>query len=116
MIYNGDLLQEINQKSRELSASLKQLRVSGSAKAEAEKNYKIKLREEALKLREENTPVTMIDKVVYGIPSVAELRFKRDIADTVYQANLEAINTTKLMLRLLENQLSREWGAKDGGV
>ena len=55
----------------------------------------------------------MIDKVVYGVPEIAELRFKRDIADTVYQANLEAINSTKLQMRILENQISREWGAKD---
>lgn len=106
-----DLIQELQQKIRELTASIKQLRVSGTAKAEAEKNYKIKLREEALKLRaEKGMPVTLINQIVYGIPEVAELRFKRDIADTVYQANLEAINSTKLQMRILENQIAREWG------
>lgn len=106
-----DLIQELQQKIRELAASIKQLRVSGTAKAEAEKNYKIKLREEALKLRaEKGMPVTLINQIVYGIPEVAELRFKRDIADTVYQANLEAINSTKLQMRILENQIAREWG------
>lgn len=112
-----DLINELQQKNRELSASIKQLRISGQSKAEAEKNYKIKLREEALKLRaEKGMPVTLIQQIVYGIPAVAELRFKRDIADTVYQANLEAINSTKLQMRIIENQISREWGAKDGGV
>lgn len=106
-----DLIQELQQKIRELAASIKQLRVSGTAKADAEKNYKIKLREEALKLRaEKKMPVTLINQIVYGIPEVAELRFKRDIADTVYQANLEAINSTKLQMRILENQIAREWG------
>lgn len=108
-----ELINELQQKNRELSASIKQLRVSGTAKAEAEKQYKIHLRIEALKLRDEGIAVSMIDKVVYGIPEIAELRFKRDIADTVYQANLEAINSTKLQMRILENQISREWGAKD---
>lgn len=108
-----ELINELQQKNRELSASIKQLRVSGTAKAEAEKKYKIQLRIEALKLRDEGIAVSMIDKVVYGIPEIAELRFKRDIADTVYQANLEAINSTKLQMRILENQISREWGAKD---
>lgn len=28
----------------------------------------------------------------------------------LYQANQEAINSTKLKLRILENQLNREWG------
>ena len=48
-----ELIQELQQKDRELSASIRQLRISGTAKAEAEKEYKIKLREEALKLRAE---------------------------------------------------------------
>ncbi len=106
-----ELIQELQQKDRELSASIRQLRISGTAKAEAEKEYKIKLREEALKLRaEKGMPVSLINQIVYGVPEVAELRFKRDIADTVYQANLEAINSTKLQMRIIENQIEREWG------
>lgn len=54
--------------------------------------------------------IGMIDKTCYGIPSIAELRFKRDIAKTLYQANLEAINSIKLQLRLIENQIQREYG------
>ena len=53
--------------------------------------------------------VTLINQIVYGIPIVADKRFKRDVAQTMYQTNLEYINTTKLQLRILENQLSREW-------
>ena len=105
-----ELIQELQQKDRELSASIRQLRISGTAKAEAEKEYKIKLREEALKLRTEGMPVSLISRIVYGVPVVAELRLKRDIADTVYQANLEAINSTKLQMRVIENQIEREWG------
>ena len=52
----------------------------------------------------------MIDKTCYGIPSVAEARFKRDVAETVYTANKEAINSIKLQLRLIEGQIQREWG------
>ena len=55
--------------------------------------------------------ITLIDKTCYGIPSVAEARFKRDVAETVYKANLEAINSIKLQLRLIENQISREYGS-----
>ena len=84
--------------------------------SQLKKAYKIKLREEALRLRDEKMPVTLIDKVVYGIPEVAELRFKRDIADTVYQANIEAINSTKLQMRIIENQIAREWSSRDGGL
>lgn len=52
----------------------------------------------------------MIDKVAYGIPSIAELRFKRDCAETIYKANQESINSIKLQIRILESQIEREWG------
>ena len=58
-------------------------------------------------------PVTLINQIIYGIPEVADKRFKRDIAEAMYQTNLEYINTTKLQLRILENQLQREWGKNE---
>jgi hypothetical protein len=58
----------------------------------------------------------MIDKTCFGIPSVAEARFRRDVAEAVYKANLEAINSIKLQMRLLENQLQREWSNAGNGV
>ena len=57
--------------------------------------------------------IGMIDKTCYGIPSVADARFKRDLAETVYKANQEAINSLKLQMRLIEGQISREWGKND---
>lgn len=107
-----DLYQDIQNLMKELTASIKLLRINGNALAAAERDYKIKLRQEALKLRaEKDMPVSLIDKVIYGLPEVAEMRFKRDVAESTYNTNLEHINVTKLKLRLLENQLSREWGA-----
>ena len=106
-----DLYQELQQKTRQLDIAIKQLRTTGTEYAQAERAYKIHLREECLKLRDQGMAIGMIDKTCYGIPSVAELRFKRDIAEVVYRANQEAINSIKLQMRLIEAQLSREWGA-----
>ena len=106
-----DLMNELQAKIKQLEASLKELRVSGTNYAKAERDYKILLRQECLKLRDEGMAIGMIDKTCYGIPSVAEARFQRDVSRTVYEANLEAINTLKLQLRLIENQISREFGA-----
>lgn len=61
-------------------------------------------------MRDSGMAIGMMDKTCYGIQSVADARFKRDVAETVYRANLEAINSIKLQLRLLENQIQREWG------
>ena len=106
-----ELYNELQSKTKHLETSIKQLRKSGTDYAEAEKTYKILLRQECLKLRDEGMAIGMIDKTCYGIPSVAEARFKRDVAEAVYKANLEAINSIKLQMRLIESQLQREWGA-----
>lgn len=105
-----DLISESQTKQKQLDVCIKQLRKSGKEYAEAEKEYKILLRAECLKLRDSGMAIGMIDKTCYGIQSVADARFKRDVAETVYRANLEAINSIKLQLRLLENQIQREWG------
>lgn len=87
-----DLYTELQMKKQQLALSVKELRKSGTSYATAERDYKILLRQECLKLRDEGMAIGMIDKTCYGIPSVAEARFKRDVAETIYKANLEAIN------------------------
>jgi len=106
-----DLVSELNQKNSQLNYSIKELRKNGTAYATAEKEYKVLLRTEVLKLRDEGIAVGVIEKIAYGIPSVAEARFKRDCAEVLYKANQEAINCLKLQMRLIENQISREYGA-----
>ena len=106
-----NLFNEMQKLLNDLNISIKKLRETGTDFAEAERDYKITLRQEALKLRaEKGMPVTLIQQVVYGIPEVADKRFKRDVKEAIYQANQESINSTKLKLRILENQSSREWG------
>lgn len=106
----ADLFFELQAKTEQLDKSVRQLRKSGTDYAQAERDYKVLLRQECLKLRDEGMAIGLIDKTCYGIPSVAEARFKRDVAEAVYKANMEAINSTKLQLRLIEGQISREWG------
>ena len=104
-----ELYEELKEKTRQLDVSVKQLRTSGTAFAQAERDYKVLLRTESLKLRDDGMAIGMIDKVCYGIPSVAEARFKRDVAQAVYTANQEAINSLKLQIRLIDAQINREW-------
>lgn len=111
-----DLINDIQMLMEELTISIKKLRHTGQALAEAERDYKITLRQEALKLKlEDKLPVTLINQIIFGVPEVADKRFKRDIAETMYNTNQEHINATKLKLRLLESQINREWGASGKG-
>ena len=115
-MFKIDLYEEIQHLMTELTASIRKLRDNGAKLAEAERDYKITLRTEALRLRAgDNMPVTLINQVIYGVPKVAELRLKRDIEQANYEANKEHINVTKLKLRILEAQLSREYGVSGKG-
>lgn len=106
-----ELLQQLAEKTRQLDEAVQSLYYNGKAYAEAERDYKIVLRQECLKVRAAGMPVGLIEKTCYGIPEVADKRFERDCKEALYKANLEAINSFKLQMRLLEGQLQREWGA-----
>lgn len=110
-----DLYEQIQYLSNLLTASITKLRANGENLAEAERDYKTVLRQEALKLRASDMPVTLINQIIYGVPEVADKRFKRDVEEANYKANLEHINVVKLQLRLLEAQLSREYSAAGKG-
>ena len=108
-----DLVLELQRKIQQLEVSIKELRTNGTKLAQAERDYKVALRLEILKLRDEGVAVGIIDKICYGIPTIADLRYKRDVADTIYKANLEAINGLKLQIRILQGQIDKEYGNND---
>lgn len=105
-----DLVTQLHKLLDELSYSIKQLRKNGEALAQAEMAYKMELSKEAIRLKAEGMAVTMIDLVIYGQKSVAEIRFKRDIAQVMYDANQEHINATKVQIKVIDEQIKREWG------
>lgn len=104
-----DLQIELDKQVELLQKSLEKLKKTGRDYAQAERDYKVLLRQEVLKMRDEGIAIGVITLTCYGIPSVAEARFKRDVAEAIYQANQEAINTYKLKIRLIESQIGREW-------
>lgn len=106
-----DYVNQIQELTKRLNTSVIKLRDYGRELAEAEKDYKITLRQEALKLRSDGMAVTLINQIVYGIPEVAQKRFNRDIAETMHQTAIENINSIKLQIRILESQVQREWGS-----
>ena len=88
---------------------LKHIKKNGYDLATKERDYKIAVNKKALQLRSEDMPVTLINQVIYGYDDIAQLRFLRDSAQVVYNANQEAINTLKLQIRIIENQIKREY-------
>lgn len=104
-----DLMLDMQGRLKSLDISVKQIRKTAEDYANAERQYKLLLRKEALRLRDEGMAIGLIDKTIYGIPSVADARFARDVAEAVHKACLESINTQKLQIRILDAQIDREW-------
>jgi hypothetical protein len=105
-----DLWLELEQKRKLLDEAINTLANNGYDLAAKERDYKIAINKKALELRAEDMPVTLINTIIYGYEDIATLRFERDTAQVKYNSNLEYINTIKLQIRILENQLSREYG------
>lgn len=105
-----DLMQELSTKVAMLDAALNQLRNRGRAYAQAEHDYRVALAKKILTERENQVPVTIMSDVCRGAPEIARLKLERDIAETVYKSAMEACNVYKLQVKILENQIDREYG------
>lgn len=100
-------INELNELNKRLSAQIKQLGKYGIEWAEAEHKYNLALARQTLILKDEGNPATLIDKLVKG--KVANEKLKLSTAEVMYKTALEQVNGTKLQIRVLDNQIAREW-------
>lgn len=107
----ADLVTEIMDKSRMLDVAISELKRRGQKYAEAERDYRVALAKQMLTERDNGMPVTIISDICKGKSEIAQLRFSRDCAEVLYKSAMEAINSMKLQIRLMDSQLDREWCA-----
>ena len=107
---------EIMEEQAKLEEALQQLKKRGIKLAESERDYKIALRTEILKLRDAGQPATLVLNLAYGTPEIAKLRMERDIAEALYKSALEAINIYKLKVRIMENEYDKTWSSHNIGI
>lgn len=108
-----DLQLELNNRIRELDISIRQLRKSGEDYAKAYTDYRVALAKELLQLKNEGYAITLAGDIARGKPEIAHLKFLEISKEAIYKANLESINATKLAIKIIEQQISREWGIND---
>lgn len=104
-----DLMLDMQQAVNMLNAALREYGGRGRAYAIAERDYRVALAKKILEERDKGTPVTIVGDVCRGSPEIAEKKFERDCAEVVYKSAMEAINGYKLQIKVLENQIDREW-------
>jgi hypothetical protein len=102
-------MQELSNKVSLLDSALQQLGNRGRLYADAEQKYRVALAQKILIERDKGTPVTIISDVCRGDREIARLKFDRDCAEITYKAAMEACNVYKLQIKILENQIEREW-------
>lgn len=108
-----DILNEITRLTEQLNVSVRKLRETGKAWAEATEKYRIALAEKELELSDGFMAKTLIHDIARGDKKVARAKYDAICAEAIYKANQEAINSIKLQIRVLDNQYAREWGNPD---
>lgn len=102
------LMERLDQCVAALGRGNTQLKTLGLDKAQTERNYKVKQAQEILKLRADKFPATLIQDLVKGNEEVADLRLKRDVAESAYFTALEAMNNLRLEIEILRSKLAWE--------
>lgn len=104
-----DLINQLSSLIEQLDISVKALRHTGEEFAKADRDYKMKLSETLLRLEAEGRPVSNLQYIARGMKDVANAKYQQIAKEAVYKANLEAINSLKLQIKVLDAQIQREW-------
>lgn len=108
-----NLLLELKRDRDLMKIASSEVKTRGIEYARAEAEYQSAKARRALEMKADGCPVTFIQTVIKGDEEVCEKMFQRDCAEAEYKSAVEALNVYKLDSRLLEAQISREWGEND---
>lgn len=104
-----DLQNELMQKTTYLDNAIKMLRKTGGEYAKAYTDYRIALAKELLILKNDGYAITLAGDIARGKPEIAHLKFEEISKEAIYKANMESINALKLEIKILQNQIDKEW-------
>ena len=104
-----DLMQDLEYKIQMLDTSIKSLRKTGSEYAKAYTDYRVALATELIKLKNEGYAITLAGDIARGKPEIAKLKFEEISKEAIYKANLESINAIKLEIKIIQEQVNKEY-------
>lgn len=108
-----DLYLDLRKQLEKLDIGIEELKRSGKAYAKAYTDYRIALAQELIRLKDNGTPVTIAYDIARGKREIAHLKFEEICNEALYKANLESINATKLHIRIIQNQIDKEYGHEE---
>lgn len=108
-----DLVNELNYKTKTLDDVINLLGNRARDYAKAYTEYRIALAQELAKLKSEGYAITLAGDLARGKTEIARLKFKEIETEALYKANLERINALKLEIKLISNQIDKEWAKNE---
>ncbi len=94
---------EIRQAAADLRKAVDDIHAAAKKKAETERDYRVKLAREIMTLRDKGLPVSIVNDVARG--NCADAKYERDLAEVMYRATLEAIESQRAQLSALQSAL-----------
>lgn len=104
-----DLLEEMNRLRNLLNVALTEFKNRGMTYAKTYANYRKLLAQELLRLKAEGMPVTIAYDIARGKEEIANAKEQEIIAETLYKSCQEAINSYKLQMKILQEQIEKEY-------
>lgn len=102
-------LLELKKLNGYLSKALEEYKTRGRAYAQAYKNYRMLLSKKLLELKADGIPVTIAYDVARGDEVVANAKEQEIITECLYKSCQEAINTYKLQIKILKENIDKEY-------
>ena len=103
-----DLIQELWKINELLTQALEQFKKRGQEYAKAYTTYRKMLSKELLKLKAEGMPVTIAYDIARGQEEIANAKEQEIITECLYKSCQEAINTYKLQIKVIQEQINKE--------
>lgn len=105
-----DLFLELEQKQAELDQAIRDLKVAGQNWAKADRDYRVLKAQAKFRLKSEGCAVGMLEDGVFIDNGVADALQQRDLTDVLVTACKENINSIKIKIAIIREQLAREYG------
>lgn len=102
-------IQKMQELNTYLTTALAEYKKRGTDYAKAYKNYRILLSQELLKLKAEGMPVTIAYDIARGTEQVANAKEQEIITECLYKSCQEAINTYKLQIKILQENMNKDY-------
>lgn len=98
-----DITKELYQGSKRLEEGSKDIFLLAKAMAETERDYRVALAKEKVKLRDEGMAIGLIEDVARG--NLADLRFERDLSREKYIAGRDSMKAIAVQIGALQSIL-----------